>query len=175
MLAYGMSKYKLADTVRISVEEADKLITKFFKAFPAIRGFLEALGNYGKENGFIRTYRPFRRIMFFGDWYKGIEHDSSMFSRLGEIERQSKNMPIQGANADITKAAMCSIRRYIIDNNLPVMIINVVHDEIITECATEYAEEWRVIMSRLMSEAGSLVVKSIPMTVDCKVMMKWEK
>lgn len=67
------------------------------------------------------------------------------------------------------------IRDTIIQNDLPVKIVNVIHDEIITECRDDYAEEWRPIMENLMIKAASIVIKSIPIKVDCKITDSWQK
>ena len=48
-LAYGMGPHKLADTLDISIKEAETLIDKSFDAFPSISGFLEQLGQLGKK------------------------------------------------------------------------------------------------------------------------------
>ena len=40
---------------------------------------------------------------------------------LGSIERASKNTPIQGASADMTKRALVLIRDYVKEFNLPVL------------------------------------------------------
>ena len=45
-LAYGMGPNKLADTLNISIDDAKLLIKKYFKAFPAIKGFLDKLGSF---------------------------------------------------------------------------------------------------------------------------------
>ena len=55
-LAYGMSEFKLSDTLGISVKEAKQMIKKYFTVFPAIKKFLDNLGAFGKDNGFIRTF-----------------------------------------------------------------------------------------------------------------------
>ena len=169
MLAYGMSKYKLADTIEIPVEEADRIIKSFFKQVPKVQHFLESLGNAAKQNGYIRTPPPYGRIR----WFDG--HLSGDFSRLGEIERAGKNQPIQGGNADLTKLALVLLYREIVYNNWPVKIIHTVHDEIQTEVLEEYAVKWKDKMNFIMEEAGKVIVKSIPMKVDCKIDEKWAK
>jgi len=93
-LAYGMSAFKLADTLNISVEEADELINTFFSTFPRIKNFLDNLGNFGTKRGYILTYAPFRRRRWFPKWEHKME-----FKVKGEIERASKNTPIQGESA----------------------------------------------------------------------------
>lgn len=90
VLAYGMSSFKLADTLSISTEDAQSMIDKYFKKLPKVKQFLISAGEYGKTNLMMRTMSPFFRIRFF-------DLDSrSNFKRLGEIERESKNSRIQG-------------------------------------------------------------------------------
>lgn len=170
VLAYGMSKFKLADTIEISVEQADAIINKFFGAVPKVKQFLDSIGNFGKLNGYIRTPPPYGRIR----WFDGYDNKDD-FKRLGEIERASKNSPIQGANADLTKLALVRVYQYIKDNLLPVNIVLTIHDEIQTEVREDFAEEWSKIMGRLMQDSGSEILKTIPMLVDCNIANYWSK
>ena len=147
-LAYGMGPHKLADTLLISIKEAERLIEKYFTAFPAIKHFLESLGNYGKQNGHIKTYAPYRRIRWFDAW-DGAKTDKAM---MGKIERASKNTPIQGSGADMCKSALIMVRDHIYENNLPVKLVMTVHDQIDTIVHESYAHTWckelREIMER---------------------------
>jgi DNA polymerase I-like protein with 3'-5' exonuclease and polymerase domains len=91
-LVYGMSKYKLSATAKVSLEEAQETIDRYFLAFPGIAGILNAFGAYGVRNGFIMTSKPFLRRRYY-DYWDGNQHDRKM---MGKIERASKNMPFQG-------------------------------------------------------------------------------
>jgi len=93
-LAYGMSEFKLSDTLQISTEEAGALIKTYFSSFPKIKKFLDSLGAFGIQKGYILTYAPYRRIRWFPKWKRGMT-----FKVRGEIERASKNTPIQGESA----------------------------------------------------------------------------
>lgn len=166
-----MSEFKLSKVIDVDVHIARDIIDRFFKAVPGVEAYLRNLGSCGTTYYQARTLMPFFRVRYFDP----PEDTYSSFKRLGEIERQAKNHPIQGANGDIVKAALVLIRLEIIKNNYPVKIINVIHDEIITECVEEFAEEWRPIMEALMIKAAGIVIKSIPMKVDCKITDKWEK
>jgi DNA polymerase-1 len=175
-LAYGMSEYKLSDTLDIKVEEARKIIDSFFKIVPEVNKFLTKLGTYGKTNGLIKTSKPFCRIRWFPKWEltKDVDNPDS-FAILGEIERASKNMPIQGSNGDIIKLALIKIQTLIDDNELPVKILLSVYDEIQTECREDFAEEWKNILDATMKEAAQVIIKSIPIEVDCKIADCWTK
>lgn len=166
-----MSHFKLANTIDIDEEYAKQIIEDYFKVVPKVKEFLTGLGNLGKNRGYIRTGPPYRRVRFFQEWHEDLDD----FKTLGQIERASMNTPIQGSNADLTKKALCNIYNYIQEHKLPVKIINVIHDEILTECDEGYAEEWRTIMSKLMTDTGAQFVKSVQMTTDCKIMTCWQK
>lgn len=172
-LAYGMSKFKLGDTMDIPVSEADKLIKKFFSVVPNVDNFLKKLGLLGRKRGYIRTAAPFRRIRFFDNWEQAKLNGD--FKVLGAIERASMNTPIQGSNGDIIKLALINVQKEINKNNYPVKIILAVYDEIQTECHEDFAEEWKDILDNIMIQSAKTVIKSIPVEVDCSISKYWTK
>jgi len=168
-LAYGMSHFKLADTLEIPEEQAEKMINDFFNRVPKVKLFLERNAAFGRKYGYITTPPPYRRRR----WFEG--HTSQDYSILAGIERKAKNTPIQGCNADFTKLAQVHIYNYIEENNLPIRMLFPVHDEIQTEALEYLAEEWAKKMSELMVKAAQHVLKIIPMSVDCSVADYWSK
>jgi DNA polymerase-1 len=172
-LAYGMSEFKLADTMEISVSDAKAIITKFFKAVPKVEKFLTGLGELGKKRGFIRTSAPYRRIRWFEQWQHAVETEN--FGVMGSIERASKNTPIQGSNGDIIKQALIDVQQEIYDNNWDVKIILAVYDEIQTETRADQAEAWKVKLDELMVKAAKKVLLEVPVVVDCSIHDYWQK
>ena len=175
-LSYGMSAFKLSDTAQVSLEEAQKIIDKFFKAVPKVKEFLHNLGDIGKSRGYIRTGPIFSRIRWFPEWHTCQDKSNeNRFKLLGEIERASMNTPIQGCNGNIIKLALINVQKEIDKNNWPVNILLSVYDEIQTECRSDKAEEWRSILENIMIESAKVVIKSIPVKVDCGIHECWEK
>ena len=174
-LAYGMGPHKLADTLDINTKAAEVLINKYFDAFPAIGGFLDKLGSFGKKYGYIKTFPPYNRRRWFPTWYPRIYQEKSQAFELGSIERASKNTPIQGASADMTKKAMILIRDFIKLHNAPVKIVMTVHDQVDTICREDYAQEWVVEMTRLMEQAALEVVTNGLLKADTNISKSWEK
>jgi DNA polymerase I len=182
-LAYGMSKFKLAGELKITVPEAEALIDLYFTTFPNIGKVLTNLGGYGVQTGLIKTLAPFNRKRWFPNWekvkdrieyhIKGIQYNGI----LGEIERASKNMPIQGSSGDMTKYALTLIRRYINDHNLrdKVHINMQVHDQITTECHPDFAEEWMPIFTGLMEKAAKLIIPSGILKAESAISPTWTK
>jgi len=174
-LAYGMGPNKLADTLNISIDDAKLLIEKYFNAFPAIKGFLDKLGNYGKKYGYIKTFPPYNRKRWFTNWYPRIWDNKSSSMELGSIERASKNTPIQGASADMTKRALILMRNYVKEFNLPIKLVMTVHDQIDTICKDEYVGSWVVKMKELMEEAALEIVTNGLLKAEVTVSDCWEK
>jgi len=174
-LAYGMGPSKLSDTLNISVDGAKELIEKYFQAFPAIKGFLEKLGNFGKKYGYIKTFPPYNRKRWFSSWYPKIWNNKSSMMELGSIERASKNTPIQGASADMTKKALILMRNYIKEFNMPVKLVMTVHDQIDTICKDEYVGAWVIKMKELMEEAANEIVTNGLLKAEVTVSSCWEK
>ena len=174
-LAYGMGPNKLADTLNISVDGAKVLIEKYFQAFPAIKGFLDKLGNFGKKFGYIKTFPPYNRKRWFSTWYPKIWNNKSSVMELGSIERASKNTPIQGASADMTKKALVFIRDYVAAHNLPVKVVMTVHDQIDTICRDDQVSDWAVVMKGLMEKAALEIVSNGLLKAEVTVSNCWEK
>tara|TARA_B100000035_G_C21024602_1_gene565623 strand:+ start:73 stop:363 length:291 start_codon:yes stop_codon:yes gene_type:complete len=94
---------------------------------------------------------------------------------LGSIERASKNTPIQGASADMTKLALTKMRDYIRANNAPVKLVMTVHDQIDTICKIEYADIWVEAMTGYMEHAAQQVVTNGLLKADTNISKSWEK
>jgi DNA polymerase-1 len=174
-LAYGMGPHKLADTLQISKEQATKLIDEYFKTFPSIKGFLQKLGNFGKQFGYIKTFPPFNRKRWFSSWYPKIWNNRSAMMEIGSIERASKNTPIQGASADMTKLALVLIHRYIRENNVPAKLVMTVHDQIDTICEDSYTKTWKKQMTNLMEQAAKTIVTNGLLKADTNISKTWSK
>ena len=174
-LAYGMGPNKLANTLNISVDRAKELIEKYFKAFPSIKGFLDKLGNFGKKYGYIKTFPPYNRKRWFTTWYPRIWDNKSSMFELGSIERASKNTPIQGASADMTKHALVLMREHIKTENAPVKIVMTVHDQIDTICQNEYLPIWTHNMKTIMEVAALEIVTNGLLKAEVTVSDCWEK
>ena len=175
-LAYGMGPFKLADTLQISKEEAEALIEKYFTEFPNIRDFLTKLGAFGTRNGYIRTFKPFKRRRWFDNWYPKIWDDRSSLQEFGSIERASKNTPIQGSSADMTKLALIYIYNEIQKSwSKDVKIVMTVHDQIDTICKQEVADDWAVRMTELMEKAAIKIIPNGLLKADTNISKTWEK
>lgn len=166
-LSFGMSKFKLAETAQIAVDEADRIINRFFKKVPKVEKFLEMLAKTGVDNGYIRTSQHYRRIRWFP------QLDKNNFKTIGSVERASKNSVSQGSNADIIKQALVDLQDIIDKNNYPVYILLSIHDELLCECREDFVDIWKPILEDTMIKAAQIIIKTIPVKVDSVVSEFW--
>lgn len=182
-LAYGMSEYKLAADMRISVKEAKALIDEYFRTFPAIGSKLTQLGWYAITYGHIMTLEPYRRKRFYPTWQavakyreahmKGIRYNGT----LGSIERTGKNTPIQGTAADMMKLALVMCRRFLIQKKLQneITLIMQVHDQLTTMCPDRMAEGWANALTKLMEKAALNILPSGTLKAETNITDVWSK
>ena len=170
-----MGPHKLADTLNIPINDAKTLIKKYFASFPAIGGFLDKLANFGKRYGYIKTFPPYNRRRWFDSWYPNIWNAVESKRELGSIERASKNTPIKGASADMTKLALILIREYIAITKCPVKIVMTVHDQIDTICHQDYLDEWTDKIKELMELAANKVVTNGLLKAEVGISDYWQK
>lgn len=171
-LAYGMSKFKLADTMNVPIKVADDIIKAFFKKVPKVAAKLDAYGQFAKQKGYVLTAKPYRRRRFFSGVDRAWATNDTY--TLGKIERAGKNTPIQGTNADITKLAMVNTYEVIQENNYPVDIILSVYDELQTECREDFAESWKVILEDIMKKSAEVIITTVPIVCDCTISDYWD-
>jgi len=162
-LVYGMSASGLALRLNIPEPEAEAYITRYFRAYPAIKDCLQTMGMSAVNKGFSIT--PLGRKRF----YKPIEGNSGQKSR----ERQGRNTPIQSTCGDILKTAILYIYPALPD--FGANIINLVHDELVIEVREDHAEALQVLVKDRMIKAGCQFIKTSPIEVDISIDTKWKK
>ena len=94
---------------------------------------------------------------------------------VSSIERQGKNMPIQGTSADITKYALVYIYNEIVKRKLDAFLILNVHDEIVAEAREDVVDEVAKIVEDNMIKAWRKLIKTVPIKVDVFISSVWEK
>ena len=172
-LAYGMGPGSLAARLEISKEDAKKLISDYFRAFPKIKVFLDSLKQEALDKGYAITYAPFKRKRFFPGWYRSIGFKEP--ERAGEIGRAGTNLPIQGSSADMTKLALVLVRAAINQHDLPVKLVMQVHDQVDTICREDFAERWKTILTAQMEKAARTVITNGLLKAETSITKDWSK
>jgi len=169
-LMYGRGAVSLSSQIGLSVDESKKLLDVYFATYKRVKRWLDFVGREAVRTGSVRTLGG-RRRMFASPSREDPDHDKL----LAAIDRQGKNMPIQGTSADITKYALVYIYRELNDQNLDAHLVHTVHDEIVVEAREDIAKQAAKIVEEKMIEAGQKLLKLVPVKVDVHVADCWEK
>ncbi len=167
-LAYGMGAQGLALRIDKTVDESKALIDAYFKAFSGVQKWLEKAGKDSIRLGYSPT--PLGRKRYY---HIPNRDDFDYRRKMGEVERQGKNAPIQGANSDMTKMALVFIREKL--KGYEARVVNTVHDEIVVEVREDQAEVVCKIVEAEMLRAGQEIVKEVPIVADAKIADYWSK
>ena len=93
----------------------------------------------------------------------------------GRIERVSKNTPIQGTAADMTKHALVLCNTYLQESGFPAYLVMTVHDQIDTICPEELAPEWANKLKELMEQAAHHIMGNDLLKAEVQITQKWSK
>lgn len=121
-IIYGMSKYKLADTLEISVDEADSYITAYFDQYPGVKKWMNDQRNQMRNVHYTETMLGRKRRVY-------AEMTSPEKWMVQRGFRQGINSVIQGSSADMVKVA--SIKLQPLLEELDAHIVLWIHDEIV--------------------------------------------
>lgn len=169
-LMYGRGPTSLSYQIGLSVEEAKKLLDVYFASYKKVKRWLDDTGRGAVRARSVRTIGGRRRMFSLP------ERAHPEYGRLiSAIERQAKNMPIQGTSADITKYALAFIYREFLNRGLDAYLIHTVHDEIVAEARADIVEEAAKLIEEQMIKAGEKLLKRVPVKVDINISDCWEK
>jgi len=168
-LMYGMSAAGLASQIGVSKDKGEEYMELYFKSYPSVRDFLNKLADDAVKKGWSTTPLGRKR------WYKRPSPSDPDYRRkMGSIQRQAKNHPIQGTNADAIKFAFVFLQERIDKEGIDGGITHTVHDEIVSEIREDQAEDWAKIQSDEMVRAAELFITKVPVKSDPFVGDLWE-
>jgi DNA polymerase I-like protein with 3'-5' exonuclease and polymerase domains len=167
-LIYGLTKVGLALQMEIPEKEAQKLINLYFSKYKHISRWLDEAAKSAIMNRYSTTMSGRRR------YYRLPEPDHKDFNGIkGAIERQGKNHPVQGTNADTIKQSMI----YIVDRikEYDARLLLTVHDEVIVEAREDQVEEVSGVVSQAMVDGFAAFVPELAMVADSDIENYWVK
>ena len=159
---YGISAFGLAQRLKISRNEAKKIISDYFDNFPAISAYINDVIAATREKGYVETLFGRRRYL------PDINSRNATVRSLAE--RNAINAPIQGTSADIIKLAMTRVSRRIDEAGLKSRMVLQVHDELVFDAMEQEAETLKKIV---VDEMENVIKLSIPLTVECNYGKNW--
>lgn len=167
-LCYGMSAVGLSKRLKVTKDEAEDLIFRYFNAYKGVKRYLDQAGKDAVRNRYSTTVSGRRRYYNMPPY----DHpDRKMIQ--GRIERQGKNAGIQGSNADTIKEAMVILVERI--KNYDAKLILTVHDEVVVEAKDDQREEVAAIVAQSLVDGFGKYFSVIPMQTDTLIGPCWLK
>ena len=165
-IIYGISAFGLANNLGIGREEAKSYIDSYFKKFPGIADYMDAMKAEAKDKGFVKTIFG-RRVHL-----PGIKDKNPAVRQFAE--RQAINAPIQGAAADIMRRAMIRMDQALAQSDLTSRMLLQVHDELVFEAPRDEAETLIALAQKIMSGAAAPAQDiSVPLVVEAQAADTW--
>ncbi len=161
-IVYGIGAYSLSQDIGVSVKEADAYIKEYLRNYSGVDAYMKEVADSARERGYVEDMFGRRRYL--------PELKSSNFNMRSFGERVARNMPIQGAAADIIKIAMIRVSRRLEREGLRARMILQVHDELIVECPEDEQEQVRALLTEEMEQAVNL---SVPMVAEANAGKTW--
>ncbi len=161
-IVYGIGAFSLSKDIGVSRKEADAYIKEYLRNYAGVDQYMKNVAQEAKERGYVETFFGRRRYL--------PELKSSSFVTRSFGERVARNMPIQGAAADIIKIAMIRVSRRLEQEGLRARMILQVHDELIVECPEEEQERVKKLLEEEMEQAVNL---SVPMQAEAGAGRTW--
>ena len=154
-ISYGESPFSYHSKHGMTLEQAEKLFSDFFKSKPKIKDYIDDTHELVKQEGEVPCLQGFKRSL--RDIYS---QDKS--KRNGAL-RQSVNTRIQGSGAFLTNTSVIYIHKFIKQNNMRSRIILTVHDSIVLDCPKEEVH--------IMAKVAKHVMENLP--IDW-LFIEWE-
>jgi len=141
---YGIGAPGIVNTLRqegiiVDEEEAQEYIDAFFRAYPAIRRFIDDTCDFIYENGYALS--PFGRRRHLPDIH------SEDFGKINRAKRQGPNAVIQSTASDMMMTAIILIYRALRKGKYQSRLVMTVHDSIVLDCLrSEVAEVSKLVL-----------------------------
>ena len=161
---YGMSAFRLAQSLGIPRTQAADYIDNYFKIHSSVNNFINDTIAKAEDNGYVETILGRRRPIMNINSKNKIEKSAA--------ERVAVNTPVQGSAADIVKIAMINVTEALKESNSPAKLLLQVHDELIFECPDD-KETIDKTISLIKDKMENAVKLNVPLRVSIEYGKNW--
>src|SRR5690625_4835377 len=180
---YGASKYGLANSLGISVDEAEEFRHSFFDTYKKIGAFIDKAQAFAKRNGFVwigdqfrkrrlHEARMKRKFIPYGEWNNPKYAEAkARNSAILKAMRQAPNARIQGLAAIQTKITMLEMDKLLKRKGWEWFAP--IHDEIVIYTDDNLTKEDITEIERVMTQ--SYLLKGVDNATDIEIQRRWGK
>ncbi len=161
-IIYGQTEFGLAQTLRISRDEARAFMAAYFASYPNIRQYMDKTIAFCEEHGFVETMMHRRRMI------PEINDKNYMTREFGK--RAAMNAPIQGSAADLIKIAMIKTSAALAKQGFEAKMLLQIHDELIFLVPDDEVDAILELVRTTMDEAMAL---NVPLKASIEYGQNW--
>ncbi len=163
-VVYGIGSQRFSMMTGLPLTEAESIMARYFQTYRGLDAWLRDAARKAVRERQARTLSG--RLAKFN-------FDAEDRQAASLAQRNGKNMPIQGASADILKRALRLLYDKLKGTNA--CVVNIVHDEIVVEVDAAQAEELTRVVEDAMCAAGEEFVTRVPIKVESQIADEWVK
>lgn len=163
-VVYGIGAQRFSMMTGLSLSDAEQIMSRYFQTYRGLDAWLRDAARKAVRERQARTMSG--RLARFN-------FDAEDRQAASLAQRNGKNMPIQGASADILKRALRLLHDKLKETNAE--IVNIVHDEIVVEADAGEAGEIARVVEASMCAAGEEFVTRVPVKVETEISDEWVK
>jgi len=163
-LIYGQGAFGLAQSLGISVKEAESFIETYFERYAGVRRYMQETLARAEADGRVETLWGRPRLL------PELRHPNRAVRE--NAKRVAINSRIQGSAADLLKRAMIAVDRELGRVFPDARLLLSVHDELVLEAPEKEAAAVAALVKREMESAASLAV---PLVVDTGIGPTWDE
>jgi DNA polymerase-1 len=164
-IVYGQSKYGLAKALKISADEAQSFIDKYFETYPKIQIYMQSMVELVQKQEYVETIFGRKRYLA-----NEINSPNGMIREFAK--RAAINHPMQGSASDLIKLAMIDFYKKLKDNNLKSQLILQVHDELVIEVEKS---ELETVKKLVLESMGLNQPLKVPLLIDINTGDSWKE
>jgi DNA polymerase-1 len=163
-VVYGIGAQRFAAMTGMPLSDAEQIMARYFQTYRGLDAWLRDAARRALRERQARTLTG--RLAKFN-------FDPEDRQAASLAQRNGKNMPIQGASADILKRALRLLHDRL--RGTSAEIVNIVHDEVVVEADAAEAEEVARVVEESMCAAGEEFVTLVPVKVESQIGDEWVK
>ncbi|MBK9154784.1 MAG: hypothetical protein IPM25_11310 [Chloracidobacterium sp.] len=163
-IVYGIGASRFGLMTGLSQSDAENTMRRYFGTFRRLDEYLRSEGKRLIEERTARTASG--RLL-------RLRFDENLREAVSSAKRYGLNMQIQGTSADILKRALRLLHDSIARTSA--RLVNIVHDEVILECAAGDADQAAKTLEEAMTAAALEYLARVPVKVDSHIADDWTK
>lgn len=198
---FGSDGTAVAPQLGISIEEARKLVQNLLSGMNGLNAFKIKGSKEVRNKGYVIAMSQTGHKSYWWDfkewkerqasftqefwedyktYHKGTDSDIALmvkkhFQAASKYDRAALNTPTQGGGAVVIKDAATQLFNWIIDNGYfnKILLVNITHDEINSECPKEMSKEYASLVTTIMEQTAAKYYTKLPFPAEASIGDCW--